>query len=90
MDIRCTIRRSFQAHYVRIAIPATVRYGTIVDRKFRKLFAPHAIVLQATVNKDHRFTLTLLNIGKLVAIDRYSLSSAMVVVLPSAKETIKA
>src|SRR5215469_4501888 len=73
VHIRRAIRRSFRAHYVRIVIPATVRYGAIVDRKFRKLLAPHAIILQATVNKDHRLTLTLLDIGKLVAVDRYSL-----------------
>src|SRR6478609_9414605 len=72
VHIRRAIRRSLRAHCVRIVIPATIRYGSIVGRKFRKLFAPHAIILQATVNKDDRLTLTLLDIGKLVAVDGYA------------------
>ena len=67
------IRHTIRTCFVRIVIAAAVGDNVIATRKSWKMIQPHAIVLQAAVDKYYRLALAQLNICKRSAVSRNSL-----------------
>src|ERR1700688_1024262 len=68
------VRHTVRTYLVRIVVSAAVSYCAITLSEFWKMLAPHAVVLEAAMNKYYRFALTDFYIGKLRAIGCHPLN----------------